>query len=170
MATPHVFIYQGGVMNRLSSCVIVLLVASCGGPAEVDGPLPAFNGRYKITQGATGVVEVRAAVTGDYSQLHASFTNPPHDLLVIVGKPKADGTLPVWRFEQEPAPNIPNNGMGRLQNGELVADFMSADDPGQKLIRERWKFINRGELEFALEASSDGAAPHRVGGYTAKRD
>ena len=156
-------------MRLFSCCLILALLSGCGRPEVVGGPLSLFNGRYKIIEGAEGTVEVRPAVGGTYAELQASFDNPSHELRVIVGAARADGTFPVWRFEQKPAPKVPNDGVGRLQNGELVTDFVAAADPDHKLLRERWNLTGDTQLEFTLEAASSGGTPRRVGGFIARR-
>jgi hypothetical protein len=144
----------------------LVFLASCT-HVEKSGPLAGFSGSYKIVDGADGVIEVRPTMGGTYTELRASFKNPEHENLVIIGKSRADGTIPVWRFEQDPAPNVSNEGSGRFQNNQLITEFLSKNDPDRKLLRETWKLRPSGQLEFTLEASTHNQLPRRVGGFVA---
>jgi hypothetical protein len=88
---------------------------------------------------------------------------------MLIGGRRADGTFPVWRFEQEPAPAVSNEGVARLDGTELVADFVAREsDAARHMIRERWNLTD-GNLSFSLEANTQGRVPERVGGFVAVR-
>ena len=57
--------------------------------------------------------------------------------------------------------------MARLEGDSLVADFLApTTDPRRHMIRERWT-LSDGQIEFALEAATEGREPQRVGGFLA---
>jgi hypothetical protein len=93
---------------------------------------------------------------------------PSHELRMLVGPRRGDGTFPVWRFEQEPAPAVANEGTGRLEGQAFVADFPDSNGNSGKFIRERWTLAGAG-IRFDLEAAGEGSGPVRVGGFMAVR-
>jgi hypothetical protein len=133
---------------------------------ERPGPLPQFRGQYAVS-GIAGSVRVADALGGSYTEWAVNVGQPPHEVRMMVGPRRGDGTFPVWRFEQDPAPNVANEGSARLEDQTLIADFYSSSQP-QKLLRERWTLGSNGSLRFDLEAAQ-GGAPQRVGGFTANR-
>jgi hypothetical protein len=132
---------------------------------ERPGPLPQFRGQYAVS-GIAGTVRVAGVLGGSFTEW--SVNEPPHEVRMIVGLRKDDGTFPVWRFEQDPAPNVANEGTARLEGQTLIADFHSSSQP-EKLLRERWTLGPKGSLRFDLEAAQ-GGTPQRVGGFTATRE
>ena len=87
----------------------------------------------------------------------------------MLGSRRADGAYPVWRFEQEPAPRVPVEGITRMDGDDLVAEFIASDDEATRMIREQWTLHDQ-RLEFTLEASTGGREPVRVGGFVASRE
>jgi hypothetical protein len=133
---------------------------------ERSGPLPQFRGQYEVTR-SVGTVRVSDALGGAYTEWAISIGRPAHEVRMMVGPRRSDGTFPAWRFEADPAPNVSNEGTARLEGQTLVADFYSDSQP-QKLLRERWTLESNDSLRFDLEAAESGA-PQRVGGFTANR-
>jgi hypothetical protein len=145
----------------------VLVVATLAPQGqERPGPLPQFRGQYQLP-GRVGTVRVADTLGGSYTEWAVSIGQPSHEVRMIVGPRKADGTFPAWRFEQDPAPNVANEGTARLEGPTLVADFYAAGEP-QKMLRERWTLGPDGSLRFDLEAAQ-GGSPQRVGGFMANR-
>jgi hypothetical protein len=145
-----------------------VMVASLAAQSqERPGPLPQFRGQYAVS-GVAGSVRVADVLGGSYTEWSVNVGQPPHEVRMMVGPRKDDGTFPVWRFEQDPAPNVANEGIARLDGQVLIADFDSSSQP-QKLLRERWTLGPKGSLRFDLEAAQ-GGTPQRVGGFTATRE
>jgi hypothetical protein len=71
------------------------------------------------------VVRIAPALGGTYAEWRVNFGSPAHELRLMVGVQKADGSYPVWRFEQEqePAPAVGQEGIARFDADELVAEF-----------------------------------------------
>ena len=147
--------------------VVVVGIAVRG--QATGGPLPQFSGDYRIVRGAAGTIRVTAAIGGNYTEWSVHVAQPVHELRMLVGARRADGSFRVWRFEQEPAPAVEHEGTARLEGGELVADFPSTSGQRAGFLRERWRLTPDGGLEFDLEASAQGEAPQRVGGFVAVR-
>jgi hypothetical protein len=117
-----------------------------------------------------GTVHVRPAIGGEYAEWNMAFDDPPHEIRRMVGPKKADGSFPIWRFEQQPAPRVDPRGVVRLERNEIVADFVSALPAARALmIRERWTLVGDDTLKFALEAGPQSGKLVRVGGFTAIR-
>jgi len=136
---------------------------------STSGPLPQFTGEYRVSGGDAGVIRIGEALGGTYTEWRVTLGQPQHELRMLVGARRDDGTFPVWRFEQEPAPRVPNQGVARLQGSELVAEFVApANDAARHMIRERWK-VTSDSLVFTLEANTQGREPQRVGGFVATR-
>jgi hypothetical protein len=74
---------------------------------------------------------------------------PRHEVRLLVGMLRSDGMFPVWRFEQEPAPQVEHQGTGRLSGPGFVADFGATDGEQGKFLRERWTLTVNG-LRFDL--------------------
>jgi hypothetical protein len=111
---------------------------------------------------------VSDALGTSYTEWVVTFEEPRHEVRLMVGEPRSDGTFPVWRFEQDPAPRIEHQGTGRLSGQGFVADFGSVDGEEGKFLRERWTLTSNG-LQFDLEASGNGVGQQRVGGFMAIR-
>ena len=151
--------------------VAVCCLGMAGLEAQGQGPsgsLLQFRGNYEIMGGLPGTVRILDALGGSYTEWAATFGRPSHEVRMLVGARNGDGTFRVWRFEQEPAPNVSNEGTARLVGQEFIADFTANTGPQGKMIRERWRLTTSG-LEFVLEASGQGEPPRRVGGFTAVR-
>ena len=133
------------------------------------GPLPQFSGDYRIVRGSAGTVRVAEAVGGAYAEWRVSLGQPSHELRMLVAASSADGSFRVWRFEQEPAPAVGHEGIARLEGREFIADFPATTGQAGRFLRERWRLAPDGSLEFDLEASAQGEAPRRVGGFVAVR-
>src|SRR5262245_56231556 len=121
-------------------------------------PLPQFRGTYAITEEPGGTVQVSDALGSSFSEWVVRFEEPRHEVRLMVGELRSDGTFPVWRFEQDPAPQVAHQGSGRLSGEEFVADFGSTDGQQGKFLRERWTLTADG-LQFDLEASGNGVGP-----------
>jgi hypothetical protein len=132
------------------------------------GPLPDFRGTFRISNGPTGTLRIADALGNSYAEWTLRIGEPSHELRMLVGARRADGTFPVWRFEQEPAPTVAQDGIGRLEGQAFVAEFRTANGNPGKLIRERWTRIGA-SVRFDLEAEGEGSGPVRVGGFTAVR-
>ena len=115
------------------------------------------------------MVRISPALGGTYAEWQIHFVEPEHELRMFLGPSNPDGDYPVWRFEQEPAPAVAHEGVARFQAGELVAEFRSPTPGVEKILRERWRLTD-GELEFSLEAGTQGAPLQRTGGFTASRE
>ena len=131
--------------------------------------MASLTGRYKITSGGSGTVEIGPALGGSFHEVRVVFTDVPHELRYLVATTSVSGTHPVWRFEEDPAPAVRNEGTARFEGGELIAEFPHKTDNPSQVFRERWKVAASGELTFVLEASSEGKKLRRVGGFTAAR-
>jgi hypothetical protein len=179
--------------------VLVIGAAGCAHSPAPGGPLPQFNGAYRILEvvessaahevwpalkqfaevrqrvtalmpsRAIGTVVVAPLLGSEYAEWKVHFDEPDHEIRVIVGPRKADGTFAVWRFEQTPAPRVRNDGTGYLEADAFVAEFAFLTG-NSAFLRERW--ILRGDrVEFALEMRAGGtASPTRIGGFIAERD
>jgi hypothetical protein len=132
------------------------------------GPLPQFRGTYAISEEPRGTVRISDALGTSYAEWVIRFDEPLHEVRLMVGELRADGTFPVWRFEQDPAPRVEHQGTGRLSGQGFVVDFGSVDGEQGKFLRERWT-LTPGGLQFDLEASGNGVGPRRVGGFMAIR-
>ncbi len=146
-----------------------VVVAGVSSQTPAQAPLAQFSGEYRIDSGATGRVRISPALGGTYAEWEIRFDEPEHELRMFLGLPNPDGDYPVWRFEQAPAPAVAQEGVARFQAGELVAEFTSPAPGVEKILRERWRLTD-GELEFSLEAGTQGAPPQRIGGFTASRE
>lgn len=132
-------------------------------------PLSRFHGDYQIVRGPSGTIRVADALGGSYTEWRVILGQPSHEHRMFVGAQASDGSFPVWRFEQAPAPAVSTEGRGRIEGQQFVTDFAATtDDPG-RMLRERWTLTPNGGLEFALEASGQGETPRRVGGFGATR-
>lgn len=138
-------------------------------PIRCGGPLTEFRGDYRIVCGPAGTVRVADALGATYTEWSVSIGQPSHELRMLVGAANADGSFPVWRFEQEPAPAVGHEGTARLEGRDFIADFASTSSQPGRILRERWRLMPDGGLEFALEASGQGETPRRVGGFVAVR-
>ena len=156
-------------MHRLGIVVFMVVVVGAAAVGTQGSPLAQFRGQYRVNQGPVGTVRVADALGASYTEWTVSVGQPSHELRMLVGPRRADNTFPVWRFEQEPAPNVVQEGTGRLSGQEFVADFPSRDGEPGKFIRERWT-LRDGRLQFDLEASGEGVGPRRVGGFIAVRE
>jgi hypothetical protein len=137
-------------------------------PPAPEG-LAALSGRYTITKGATGSVEIGSVLGGAYYEVRVVFTHGPHELRYLIAAADQAGTRPVWRFEAEPAPAVRNEGTATFVGGELVAEFAHKSDGDERVFRERWKLNWAAGLDFALETTSPGGVVRRVGSFTASR-
>ena len=144
-------------------------LALVSAPAPEARGLAALVGRYKITAGASGTVEIGPALGGSFYELRVVFTDVPHELRYLIATAEAGGARPVWRFEAEPAPAVRNEGIVRFEGNELIAEFPHKAAGSARVLRERWKVNATGELDFALETISGGAVVRRVGNFTASR-
>jgi hypothetical protein len=167
----------------------------------IGGPVPQFNGEYRIVearQGASilpdefgalsrisdltnrvqestgdrlGTMQVRPAVGGEYAEWTIVLDEPAHEIRLLLGPKLADGTFPIWRFEQQPAPTLAHEGRARLEGNQMIADFVVVGpaDP-RRIVRERWTRSDDGRLEFDLEGGVDDGPFRRVGGFVAVRD
>jgi hypothetical protein len=157
------------VIGLIAVMLVCLGLSTVGVRSQVPtGPFQQFRGNYQITRGPSGTVRIMDALGGSYTEWAASFGQPSHEIRMLVGARNADGTFRAWRFEQEPAPAVSNEGTARLVGQELIADFTATTGPQGKMIRERWRLTSNG-LEFDLEASAQGEPPRRVGGFAAIR-
>ena len=152
----------------LGVCCAVLAASVVRTQSSRPGPLSQFRGIYAITGGLDGTVQVSDALGGSFTEWVIQLEEPRHEVRLMVGERRADGSLPVWRFEQDPAPQVEHRGTGRLSDQGFVADFVSTDGEQGKFLRERWTLTQNG-LRFDLEASGNGAGPQRVGGFEAIR-
>jgi hypothetical protein len=119
--------------------IAVLLVISTGlaRPVAVRsqtavGPLPESRGTFQIVSGPTGTLRVADALGNSYAEWTLNVGKPSHELRMLVGARRSDGTFPVWRFEQEPAPTVAHEGTGRLEGRAFVADFPDANGESGK--------------------------------------
>ena len=152
----------------LAWCCFVFVEAGVRTQSLRPGPLPQFRGTYTITGGPDGTVQVSDALGSSFTEWVVRFEDPRHEVRLMVGELRADGTFPVWRFEQDPAPQVEHQGTGRLSGQGFVADFGSTNGERGKFLRERWTLTREG-LQFDLEASGNGVGPQRVGGFVAVR-
>jgi hypothetical protein len=152
----------------LGLCGVVLAAAGARTQSARPSPLPQFRGTYSITGEPGGAIQVSDALGGSFTEWVVRFEDPRHEVRLMVGERRADGTFPVWRFEQDPAPLVEHQGAGRLSPEGFVADFESMDRRQARFLRERWT-LTRDGLQFDLEASANGVRPQRVGGFVAIR-
>ena len=159
---------------RIGRIAVLLVTLTClARPVAISsqgavGPLPEFRGTFRIISGPMGTLRVADALGNSYAEWTLNIGEPSHELRMLVGARKSDGTFPVWRFEQEPAPTVAHEGTGRLDGPAFVADFPDANGEAGKFLRERWTLTDRG-LRFDLEAAADVIGPRRVGGFAADR-
>ena len=119
---------------------------------------------------AIGTVVVAPLIGSEYAEWSVHFDEPDHEIRMIVGPRQTDGTFPVWRFEQTPAPTVRNDGTGYLDAGAFVAEFAFVSDKSSAFLRERW-MLRQDRLEFALETRAAGStSPTRIGAFIAERD
>jgi hypothetical protein len=149
-------------------CCIVLTASVVRTQSPLPSPLPQFVGIYAIADDPRGTIRVSDALGTSYTEWVVRFDEPRHEVRLMVGERRSDGTFPVWRFEQDPSPRVETQGTGRLSGRAFVADFGSVDREPGKFLRERWTLTQNG-LQFDLEASGDGVGPRRVGGFMAIR-
>jgi hypothetical protein len=97
-----------------------------------------------------------------------AMDEPAHEIRRMVGPRNADGSFPIWRFEQQPAPAVAADGVLRIDQDGMIADFQGTTSRAF-VLRERWRLVDEGTLEFALEAGPDVSSLVRVGGFTAVR-
>jgi hypothetical protein len=154
-------------MHAIWTAVALSLASAT--PPQPTG-MASLVGLYKITSGGTGTVEIRPALGGSFHEVRVLFTDVPHELRYLVATAAVSGTHSVWRFEEDPAPAVKNEGTARFEGGELIAVFPhKADNPSQ-IFREHWRVAAAsGQLDYVLEASSEGKKLRRVGGFTAAR-
>ena len=131
--------------------------------------MASLTGRYKITSGGAGSVEIGPALGGSFQEVRVVFTDVPHELRYLVSTAAVRGVHPVWRFEEDPAPAVRNEGTARFEAGELIFEFPHKTDNPSQVFRERWNLAASGQLDFVLEASSEGKTLRRVGGFSAAR-
>lgn len=152
----------------LCLCCVALAAVGARTQSPRQSPLSQFHGTYLITEEPTGTIQVSDALGSSFIEWVVRFEEPRHEVRLMVGELRADGTFPVWRFEQAPAPQVEHEGTGRLSGQGFVADFGSTDGERGKFLRERWT-LTRDGLQFDLEASGNGLGPRRVGGFLAVR-
>jgi hypothetical protein len=116
-----------------------------------------------------GTVQVRPAVGGEYVEWNIAMDEPAHEIRRMLGPRNVDGSFPIWRFEQQPAPAVAVDGVVRIDHDEMIADFQGTTPARAFVLRERWRLVDDGTLEFALEAGPDPGSLARVGGFTAVR-
>jgi hypothetical protein len=180
---------------------MVAVACACSAQdTRAGGPLPQFNGEYRITDmgrveseptevipalsrlsrlsnrvsqafaPAAGSVVVAPAIGNEYAEWSIRIEDPDHEIRMLVGVRRSDGTYPVWRFEQAPAPVTVGDGTARVEGNELIADFALRDAIGERpILRERWRLIDDDRLEFSLESGPGEGKVKRVGGFTALR-
>lgn len=157
---------------RLSIAVFVVGLTAAGVTAQTPGqvPLRQFTRVYQIVSGDSGdgIVRISSALGGTYAEWQIQFEDPEHELRMLVGFPDPDGSFPVWRFEQEPAPAVAQEGVARLEETELVAEFRKRSPGTEGVLLERWRLAGA-DLEFTLEAGLQGEPPQRIGGFVAAR-
>ena len=152
----------------LGVCCVAVAASVVQSQSPRGGPLPQFRGTYAITGEPGGSVQVTDALGTSFTEWAVRFDDPRHEVRLMVGERRPDGTFPVWRFEQDPAPHVEHQGTGRLSPEGFVADFGSTDGEPGKFLRERWT-LTRDGMQFDLEASGNGVGPRRVGGFVAIR-
>jgi len=152
----------------LCLCCVALAAVGAQTQSPRPSPLSQFRGTYLITDEPSGTIQVSDALGSSFTEWVVRFEEPRHEVRLMVGELRADGTFPVWRFEQDPAPQVEHQGTGRLAGQGFVADFGSTDGERSKFLRERWT-LTRDGLAFDLEASGNGVGPQRVGGFVAVR-
>jgi hypothetical protein len=148
--------------------------ASPGIVEELAPGLPVVGLMTRLRQSwasSLGNVRVQPAVGGEYAEWNMAFDDPAHEIRRMVGPRQADGSFPIWRFEQQPAPALDHHGVLRLERNAVVAEFVSrASAPRPLVIRERWTLVGDDTLEFALEAGPSSEKLIRVGRFTAVRE
>jgi hypothetical protein len=180
--------------------VLVIGTAGCARPPAGGGPLPQFTGAYRILEmvesskvdevwpalrhvaearerltrlmpnRAIGTVVVAPLLGSEYAEWKVHFDEPDHEIRMIVGPRKSDGTFAVWRFEQAPAPETRHDGTGFLEADAFVAEFAFETGNSPAFLRERW-MLRGDRVEFALETRAAGTtSPRRIGGFIAERD
>ena len=118
---------------------------------------------------AIGTVVVAPLLGSEYAGWTVHFDEPDHEIRMIVGPRKTDGTFAVWRFEQTPAPKVRNDGTGYLEADAFIAEFAFETGNPPAFLRERW-MLQGDRVEFALETRAGTTLPRRVGGFIAERD
>src|SRR5687767_101234 len=153
------------IFGMWTTAALILAAATSPQPRE----MASLSGRYKITSGGAGTVEIGPALGGSFHEVRVLFTDVPHELRYLVASEAVRGIHPVWRFEEEPSPAVRNEGTARFEGGEFIAEFPHKTDSPAYIFRERWKVAASGQLDFVLEASSEGKKLRRVGSFTAAR-
>ena len=147
---------------------VALTLATMTSPPPTE--MASLVGLYKITSGGTGTVEIRPALGGSFHEMRVQFTDVAHELRYLVRTAAVGGIHSVWRFEEDPSPAVKNEGAARFEGGDLIAVFPHLTDNPSQVFREHWKVAAAtGQLEYVLEASSEGKKLRRVGGFTAAR-
>ena len=152
----------------LCLCCVALAAAGARTQSPQPSPLSQFRGTYVISDEPGGTVQVSDALGRSFTEWVVRFEEPRHEVRLMVGERRVDETFPVWRFEQDPAPQVEHEGIGRLSGQGFVADLGSTDGERGKFRRERWT-LTRDGLAFDLEASRNGVGPQRGGGFVAVR-
>lgn len=123
-----------GVLMRIVLLTVVAACTACVQAPHREGPLPQFTGEYRILStsesaaglldtfgplarisslssrfresfaGRLGTVRIRPTVGGEYAEWSVQFDSPSHEVRMIIGSRHTNGSLPVWRFEEQPAP------------------------------------------------------------------
>jgi hypothetical protein len=153
------------MVHAIGVVVAFVLAAATAQPQAIT----SMAGRYTITAGAVGTVEIAPALGGSFQEVRVVFTDVPHELRYLVATEEVGGSHSIWRFEGDPAPAVQKEGTARFEGGELIAEFPHTTRNPAQVFRERWKVSAAGQLEFVLEAGSVGKATRRIGSFTASR-